>query len=118
MKAKTVRRLSVAGLAMVLAACGEGDLSSLSGKELATEVGCFACHTEADSDLAPTLHGIWGTQVTFEDGTTTTVDEAYVRKSITDPSTQIVAGYDGRMPTFGLSDDEVDRLVDYVRSLS
>jgi hypothetical protein len=29
----------------------------------------------------------------------------------------VVAGFDARMPTFGLSDSEVDRLVEYVRSL-
>lgn len=114
----TVRALVLLAGIVLVAACGGDDRASMTGEELATEVGCFACHTETNTDLAPTLHGIWGTEVTFEDGTTATVDEAYVRESITDPGARIVAGYDGRMPIFELTDDEVDRLVDYVRSLS
>ncbi len=53
----------------------------------------------------------------LEDGRKVMVDEAYVRQSITDPQTDIVAGFDGRMPTFSLTESEVDRLVQYVRSL-
>lgn len=103
---------------LVLTACGGGDRASLTGEELATEVGCFACHTGTATDLAPTLHDIWDTEVAFEDGTTTIVDESYVRESIETPGARIVAGYDGRMPTFDLTNEEVERLVEYVRSLS
>lgn len=103
---------------ITLTACGNGSTDNLTGVELATEVGCFACHTETNTDVAPTLHGIWGTDVTLQDGRTVPVDEAYVRQSIAEPATDIVAGYDRRMPTFPLSDSEVDRLVDYVRSLA
>lgn len=104
---------------LLLAACGgdEGATEGLTGSELATEIGCQACHTETDTDLAPTLHGIWGTEVELEDGSAVTVDEAYVRRSITDPGADVVAGFDAQMPTFGLSESEVERLVDYVRSL-
>lgn len=114
----TGRAVLSALLIIVLSACSdEGSTDDLTGGELATEIGCVACHTETDTDLAPTLHGIWGTDVELEDGTTLVVDEAYVRRSITDPGAQVVAGFDLRMPTFGLSESEVDRLVDYVRSL-
>lgn len=114
---KTGRTVLIALLALVLAACGGGDRSSLTGDALANEIGCFACHTESDTGIAPTLHGIWGEEVVFDDGTSATVDEVYVRNSIADPGAQIVDGYDARMPTFNLTDDELDRLVDYVRSL-
>ncbi len=115
-------KATASGLLLILVAslvtsCG-GDRSTMSGDELATEIGCFACHSEENTDIAPTLHGIWGGQVTFEDGTSTVVDEDYVRQSIMDPGARIVDGYDGRMPNFGLSDQEVDRLIEYVRSLS
>lgn len=113
-----IKTLLLAG-AVVLAACGGGDgeAGELSGEELFTEVGCQACHGDADSDLAPTLHGLWGSEVNLTEGGTVVVDEAYVRKSIESPSADIVAGYDERMPTFSLSDAEIDALVDYVRSL-
>lgn len=102
---------------LVLAACGDGGRSGLTGQELAGEVGCPACHTDRDTGTAPTLRGIWGTEVQLADGRTVTVDEEYVRRSITDPKADTVEGYNPIMPTFPLEDDEVDRLVDWVRSL-
>jgi cytochrome c oxidase subunit II len=114
----TVKTLLVIGALCALAACGDGgSTDDLTGSELFVEIGCQACHTDTNTDLAPTLSGIWGTDVSLDDGRTVTVDEAYVRRSIVDPGADIVAGYDARMPTFGLSDSEIDRLVDYVRSL-
>ncbi len=100
----------------ILGGCAGGG-TALEGEELAVEIGCVSCHTDANTDLAPTLVGIWGTEVELEDGRKVMVDEAYVRQSITDPQTDIVAGFDGRMPTFSLTESEVDRLVEYVRSL-
>lgn len=90
----------------------------MTGAELFVEVGCHACHGDTDSEVAPTLEGVWGSEVTLSDGRTVVVDEVYVRKSLTDPSADIVDGFEPRMPTFTLTDSEVDRLVDYVRSRS
>lgn len=110
------RRAALAAL-IVLAACTADPASQ--GADVAAEVGCHSCHMDAASDLAPSLNDIWGTVVDFEDGTSAVVDESYVRESIVDPQAQIVAGYsDARMPTFSLSDEEVDQLVEYVRGLS
>jgi cytochrome c oxidase subunit 2 len=105
-------------LVLVLVGCGGEDTSLLEGEALAAEIGCLACHSEVNTDLAPTLHGIWGTEVSLEDGRNLTVGEQYLRSSITTPQAEIVAGYDGRMPTFALDQSEIDRLVEYVRSLS
>ncbi len=114
-------RLRAGGVALVLftlllAACG-GERDELSGADLATEIGCFACHGPADTEFAPTLRGLWGSEVLLEDGRTVVADEEYVRRAITDPQADVAAGYRNRMPTFGLSDAEVDQLVEYVRSL-
>lgn len=105
--------------ALVLAACGgRGDeRADLTGEELAAEVGCLACHTDRDTGTAPTLQGIWSTEVQLADGRTVTVDEEYVRSSISNPEGDIVDGYNPIMPTLPLEDDEVDRLVEWVRSL-
>lgn len=114
----TARTVVLSGALLVVAACGDASSTDdLTGSELFVEIGCQACHTQADTALAPTLSGIWGSDVSLEDGRTVTVDEEYVRRSISDPGADIVAGYDARMPTFGLSDSEIDRLVEYVRSL-
>lgn len=116
-----ILRYTLLCVIVLLTACGGGDGggedANLSGEELAAEVGCLACHQETDTDMAPTLHGIWGTQVNLEDGSTVTVDEEYVRRSITDPRADIVDGYNSIMPTFPLEDSEVDRLVEWVESI-
>ena len=102
---------------IVIAACGGGSTEDLTGAELFIEIGCQACHGDADGEVAPTLVGVWGGEVALSDGRTVVADEAYVRKSITDPNADIVDGFEPRMPTFTLTDSELERLVDYVRSL-
>ena len=111
------RRLLIA-VALVLAGCGSPDGGGqLTGEEVAAEVGCLTCHQEASTGVAPTLHGIWGTDVDLADGRTVTVDEEYVSRSIEEPGADIVAGYEAIMPVFPLEPDEVDSLVEWVRSL-
>lgn len=111
----TTRTLLLACL-LLIAACADAPESD--GAALALDVGCVSCHMETDTDVAPTLNGIFGTNVDLEDGSTVTVDESYVRRSIVEPQAQIVAGYEGsRMPVFILTDEEIDLLVDYVRGL-
>ena len=103
---------------LALAACGGGgEGSDLSGADLAADVGCLGCHMDRDTDIAPTLQGIWGTEVNLEDGSTVTVDQSYVRRSITEPGADIVEGYGPSMPTMPLEPEEVDRLVEWVESL-
>jgi cytochrome c oxidase subunit II len=111
-------RLVLLVMALGLAACGGADNGdALTGEELATEVGCLSCHQETSTGVAPALHGIWGTDVELADGRTVTVDEEYVRRSIIEPEAEIVAGYEAIMPVFPLEPGEVDRLVEWVRSL-
>lgn len=103
---------------LVVAACGGGGTDDeLTGEALATEVGCLACHTGSDTNLAPTLEGIWGTEEQLDDDRTVTVDEVYVRKSITDPTADVVAGFRPVMPRLPLDESEIDRLVEWVESL-
>ena len=87
---------------------------------LATEErGCANCHTsDGRRSVGPTWKGIFGTTVTLEDGSSVVVDEAYVERSIRDPSAQIVEGFAVPMPRIALGDDEVSTMVDYIRSLS
>lgn len=101
----------------MLSACGGEPSSDLSGEALAAEIGCLSCHTDTSTQIAPTLHGLAGTEVALEDGSTVVADSAYIRRSITDPSAQIVEGYRAAMPRFDLSEEEIDRLVDYVEGL-
>jgi len=104
---------------LALAACSAERSAEepLSGEALAADLGCLACHTEVDTEIAPTWNGIWGTPVVLEDGTTVTVDEAYVRRSIEEPQADIVAGFGPSMLVIPMSEEEKSALVDYIESL-
>ncbi len=116
MTIRTARALAATFAVALASGCGS-PTAELTDADLALEVGCLACHQETDTDLAPSLDGLWGSEVLLDDGRSVVADEAYVRRAITDPGREIVAGFSGRMPLIALTDIEVDRLVDYVRSI-
>ncbi len=91
------------------------------GKKLFETKGCTACHTVTGQTLVgPSVKGIFGHEVELSDGKKVVADENYVRESIMDPNVKVVKGFQPLMPTFKgtLSDDEVNALVAYVKSLS
>jgi cytochrome c oxidase subunit 2 len=102
------------------------DTSALSpaerGKQLAELNGCVGCHTvDGSVSVGPSWLGLFGTEELLEDGSTVSVDEAYLLKSILDPNTQIVEGFvPNLMPAvYGdtFSQSELENLVAYIRSL-
>lgn len=80
---------------------------------------CSGCHTiDGSEGVGPSLQGLYGSDVTMEDGSTVTVDEDHLVESITDPQARIREGYPSVMPSFdNLSDDEVAGLVAFIESL-
>lgn len=120
--------LALAALALGLAACGSddesasgsGDVGSGStagGREVAEDRGCMSCHREGGGGIGPDWEGLAGSTVTLDDGSTVVADEAYLRLAITDPDAQVVDGYDIRMPSNDLDDDDVAAIVAYIQSL-
>jgi cytochrome c oxidase subunit II len=89
---------------------------AVSGHQLFTTLGCVQCHGQR----APTLAGLYGSKVTLEDGRTLIVDDEYLRTAITDPSSQIVAGFPAVMPSFQgqVSEDQLFDLIEYIKSLA
>ena len=87
------------------------------GKRMFQNFGCAGCHR--DSIQGPSLVGIYGKEEELENGETVLVDDAYLRESILDPNAKIVKGYQPIMPDFDaqLDEDEVDILIDYIRTL-
>ncbi|MCB8988785.1 MAG: cytochrome c oxidase subunit II [Ardenticatenaceae bacterium] len=79
----------------LMAAPAYADLTPAARGEIwYTEFGCNACHSLDGSVLAgPSWQGIYGHQAELADGTTATVDDAYIRESILNPNQQIVAGF-------------------------
>jgi mono/diheme cytochrome c family protein len=91
------------------------------GEELVTSNGCIACHSVDGSTLVgPTWQKVLGSQELLADGTTITVDLAYIRQSILQPEAKLVKGFDsGLMPTTystTLSDQDVDDMVAFIAS--
>jgi cytochrome c oxidase subunit 2 len=118
------------GLAVAAAACGsssgagaddDGEANPVvaEGKRIAAQRGCAGCHTpDGRPSVGPTWKGIVGTTVLLNDGSTAIVDQAYLERSMREPSAQVVAGFSVPMPRIPLGDDEVASLVEYIRSLS
>ncbi len=73
------------------------------GLELVHRLGCLGCHAPGAPANAPSLTGLAGTQVALDDGRVVAADPAYLRRSITDPAADIVAGYRPIMPSYATS---------------
>ena len=79
---------------------------------------CMTCHSVDGSEgIGPTLKGIYGRRTKLTNGSTITADEAYLRESIVNPSATVVAGFDDMMPKPELTDEEVNAIVEYLKSL-
>jgi cytochrome c oxidase subunit II len=90
-----------------------------AGEALFAQKACATCHQPQGGALGPSLVGIYGKRVTMADGSEVQVDENYLRESILQPASKLVAGYQPVMPTFQgqLSEDQVIQLIQYIKSL-
>jgi len=95
-----------------------GDDGDAAAGETIAQAQCVACHSiDGSTVVGPTWQGLYGHEVELEGGETVTVDDEYLRESITDPGAKIVAGYANLMPTLDLDDNQVDDLIAYIRTL-
>ncbi len=112
-----------------------GDTSSVSGPAEAVtpasqglvimkNQGCLACHSSDGSKIVgPTFLNLYGSrQVVIRDGAelTVTVDEAYIKQRILDPSFQVIKGYPkGIMQSYQgrISDEDISKITEYLKSL-
>jgi cytochrome c oxidase subunit 2 len=97
----------------------EGTLVERGGR-LFQDLACNTCHLDTGKGRGPSLKDIVGKTVDLADGSTTVVDEGYLRESIINSQAKIVKGYQPLMPAFqGLvSEDNLAALVEYVKSQS
>ncbi len=90
------------------------------GRELYETKGCNACHTlDGTPRVGPSLKGLFGHEVRLRDGRTVVADENYIRRSILDPTADVVEGFNPVMPPFAglLSEDEINALIAFIKSL-
>jgi cytochrome c oxidase subunit 2 len=93
-----------------------------AGEQLYTLKGCVACHkTDGSALLAPAWNGLFGKKETvITEGKTieVTVDEAYIRESILEPQKKITRGFEKTlMPVLAVSNEEIEQLTAYIKSL-
>src|SRR6266550_5988800 len=96
----------------------EGSLAS-AGAKLFQDLACNTCHRPDAQGRGPVLEGLFGKTVQLQSGETMTVDEAYIRESILNPTAKVASGFQPIMPTFqGLvTEEQLLELVEYVKSL-
>ena len=92
-----------------------------AGERLSKIKGCVACHSVDGSRLVgPSFKGLFGTTAAVVTGGAArgvSVDEAYLRHSILEPAADVVEGYQPVMPKVEMTDEEVNALVEYLKSL-
>jgi cytochrome c oxidase subunit 2 len=91
------------------------------GHELLEQHGCLGCHSLDGTDkIGPSFKGIWGRKVTvLTNGVERTiiVDEAYLRRSIVEPNSDVVKGFQPIMPSFTLKEEELTQILEYLKGL-
>jgi cytochrome c oxidase subunit 2 len=99
---------------------GEDGTLAQRGARLFNDLACSSCHVDTGQGRGPSLKDIVGKTVELQDGTSVTVDEAYLRESILNSQAKIVKGFQPLMPTFqGLvSEENLLALLEHLKSLS
>jgi cytochrome c oxidase subunit 2 len=89
------------------------------GEALFTQLACVTCHLPDGSGRGPSLVGVFGSQVTLDNGNVVTADESYLRESILTSQAKTVKGYEHIMPTFQglINEDGVAALVEFIKSM-
>lgn len=93
---------------------------AVAGQQLYESLGCVSCHgTKGEGGRGPALAGLFGKQVFLASGQTVTADEAYIRESIENPATKLVAGFGPIMPTFQgqVTPEQIIQLMAFIKSL-
>ncbi len=91
------------------------------GPELLQTKGCLGCHTtDGTKKVGPTFKGLYGSKVTvLTEGKKREIvaDEEYLRKSVLEPAADIVEGYPNIMPKLPATREELDAIVEYLKTL-
>jgi len=92
-----------------------------AGERLGKVKGCNACHSTDGSRLVgPTYKGLFGrteTVATNGENRQIIVDDEYIRRSILEPAADVVEGYQPVMPKVEIADEEINAIMEYLKSL-
>ena len=103
-----------------LSGAPRGETMVQAGERLFQRLGCFTCHRADSPGRGPILQGVFGSEVTLQDGRKVRADEVYLRESILAPQAKRVAGYQTEMPTFQgqISEEGLMQIIAYIKSLA
>ncbi len=90
------------------------------GRQVVLKLGCVQCHTDDGTRAqGPSFRGLFGSTVTYIDGSTGVVDDADVRYAMREPAGKVIDGFDPQMPKFEdrMTEDDKLNLVAYLKSI-
>ncbi|MGI9108221.1 MAG: cytochrome c oxidase subunit II [Pyrinomonadaceae bacterium] len=98
---------------------GGSDSPAAQGEKLFQSLGCATCHRMDTQGRGPVLTGVFGKPQRLQNGQDVTVDEAYIRESIVNPTAKVVEGFQPIMPAYQgqVSEEQLLQLIAYIRSL-
>ena len=84
--------------------------------------GCLGCHsTDGKPMVGPTFRGLYGRreEVVSSEGIASlvTMDDEHIRLAIREPSREVVRGYPPQMPAIPFKDEELNRVIDYLKEI-
>lgn len=82
-------------------------------------LSCSNCHQEQTTERAPSLYGMFGKSVQYNDGSTAVIDTARLREAILNPYDHVVKGYGNTMPVYkgDITEEDLLPLMAYIESL-
>jgi len=83
---------------------------------------CTTCHSiDGTPMVGPTLKGLYGKKSVVEDSKgverEVVVDDAYLKRAIQDPAAEVVKGYPPAMPKNPLDKEQLQQVVDFIKTL-
>lgn len=88
------------------------------GMKLLDAKGCLACHTtDGTAGVGPTFKGGWGSKLQLADGTSRTLDMAFLHDKLLHPSATTMKDFPAVMPDTPLTDDEINQIEAYLQGL-
>lgn len=78
---------------------------------------CINCHSSSKDAKGPNLEGLYRSNIELEDGTNEIGNERYLRESILKPDAKTRKGWKPAMPAFKMNEEELMRLIAYLRAL-
>ncbi len=94
------------------------DATAARPDDAAVSWGCLGCHsTDGSALVGPSWKGLFGKTEELESGEPVVVDEAYLKESILEPGARVVKGFPDVMPALDVPEDDVEAIIDYIKSL-